>query len=77
MLDPSKSRDLEDNVATLRKLLSSREQEVNQAHNQLQDLKEINASLKKDLEHARNRRVPAGPEEVSKSVLFIEIGNRL
>ena len=63
-----KVRDLEDTVATLRKLLGSREQEVHEITTQLRDLKDINKSLKKDLEHARARRTPTGPEDVSGTV---------
>jgi len=66
--DSAKVRDLEDTVATLRKLLSSREQEVHEITTQLRDLKDINQSLKKDLEHARTRRTPTGPEDVSVGV---------
>ena len=57
-------------MATLRKLLSSREQEVHELTAKLRDLKDINQSLKKDLDHARARRTPSGPEEVNILFLF-------
>ncbi|XP_070189188.1 serine-rich adhesin for platelets-like isoform X2 [Littorina saxatilis] len=65
--DSEKVRDLEDTVATLRKLLSSREQEVHELTAQMRDLKDINHSLKKDLEHARSRRTPTpGSEDMER-----------
>ncbi|KAL8603408.1 hypothetical protein ACOMHN_004259 [Nucella lapillus] len=62
--DSAKLRDLEETVATLRKLLSSREQEVHELTAQMRDLKDINHSLKNDLDHARSRRLPAGSEDL-------------
>lgn len=64
MQDVGKVRDLEETVATLRKLLSNREQEAHELMAQIRDLREINNCLKQDLEHARNRRTPYGHEEV-------------
>ncbi|XP_025097048.1 centrosome-associated protein 350-like isoform X4 [Pomacea canaliculata] len=61
--DVGKVRDLEETVATLRKLLSNREQEAHELMAQIRDLREINNCLKQDLEHARNRRTPYGHEE--------------
>ncbi|XP_076467373.1 uncharacterized protein LOC143298360 isoform X2 [Babylonia areolata] len=64
--DSAKVHDLEETVATLRKLLSSREAEVHELSSQLRDLKDINQSLKNDLDHARSRRVPSGPEDMER-----------
>ena len=47
--------DLEDNVRSLRKLLSSRETEVHELAGQLADYRVLNQSLKDELEIARTR----------------------
>ncbi|KAK7494334.1 hypothetical protein BaRGS_00014437, partial [Batillaria attramentaria] len=65
-LESQKVRELEDTIATLRKLLGSREQEVHELTAQIRDLKDINQSLKRDLEHAKSRRTPTGPEELER-----------
>lgn len=64
-------QNLEETVSTLRKLLSSREQEVHELTAQLRDLREINQSLKQDLEHARSRRTPLGTEEVNDFIVCL------
>ncbi|XP_069142243.1 dentin sialophosphoprotein-like isoform X3 [Argopecten irradians] len=51
-------QELEDTVRNLRKLLGSREMEVKEMTVQASDLKEMNISLKEELELARNRAAP-------------------
>ncbi|XP_021341406.1 uncharacterized protein LOC110442231 isoform X3 [Mizuhopecten yessoensis] len=51
-------QELEDTVRNLRKLLGSREMEVKEVTIQASDLKEMNNSLKEELELARNRAAP-------------------
>ncbi|XP_033740068.1 LOW QUALITY PROTEIN: uncharacterized protein LOC117327264 [Pecten maximus] len=51
-------QELEDTVRNLRKLLGSREMEVKEITIQASDLKEMNISLKEELELARNRAAP-------------------
>lgn len=51
-------QELEDTVRNLRKLLGSREMEVKELTSQVSDLTEMNASVKEELELARNRAAP-------------------
>ncbi|XP_046553902.1 uncharacterized protein LOC124263354 isoform X3 [Haliotis rubra] len=51
--DAKKVDDYEDAIVNLQKLLSSREKEVHQLTEQVQDLKDINRSLMEELEHTK------------------------
>ncbi|XP_005103195.1 uncharacterized protein LOC101859260 [Aplysia californica] len=64
--------DLEVTVSNLRKLLMSREAEVHSMSTQMQDLKDINRSLKEELDHRGRRHTPVSSETAEFKQLLSE-----